>query len=51
MDNMVKLVELLIEIDQEEKRRQRRLIDEPKGFAMKAEDRAARYVDMGSMES
>lgn len=40
MNNMVKLVELLIEMDQEEKRQQRRLLNEPKGFAMEAEDRS-----------
>jgi hypothetical protein len=39
-DNLVRFVEILIEIDQEEKRRQRRLIDEPKGFAMEAEGRS-----------
>ena len=39
MDNLVRLVELLIEIDQDEKRRVRRLETEPKGFSMAGEGR------------
>ena len=39
MDNLVKLVELLIEMDLEEKRRQKRLADEPNGFSMAGEGR------------
>jgi hypothetical protein len=52
-DNLVKFVEILIKIDQEEKRRQRRLINEPKGFAMEAEGRSCslcRHEMYGELE-
>lgn len=39
MDRLVQFVDILIEIDQEEKRRQKRLTDEPKGFSMAGEGR------------
>ena len=50
-NNLVKLVELLIEIDQSERLRKRRLDDEPKGFAMAGDGRNCSLCGHGVYES
>lgn len=52
-DSLVRFVEVLVKIDQEEKARERRLLDEPKGFSMQSHGRTCHgcsdYIMDGEM--